>query len=316
MKKVLVSNIMMLAERERFDAEIRGMGYEPIWPDVSQFLDEAACLDWAGEIDGWLAGDDQITRAVLEKAAPRLKVISKWGTGVDSIDRAAAAAIGVPICNSPGAFADAVAEVALGYMLSLRRSLVAVDRAVRGGAWPKPRGLELRGSTLGVIGFGAIGRRIGDFASGFGMRVIYSDPFVDGAVDMRVGDVVVGQAAKATPEALAAEADIVCLACNLTPENRGLVDAAFLAQMRPTALLVNVARGPIVDEPALIAALREGRIAGAGLDVFAIEPVSTSNPLLAMENVVVGSHNANNGAAAVEAVHRNTLANLAEHLEP
>lgn len=296
---VLVSNIMMLKERDRFDAALREMGYVPVWaPDhvsYGQFMDEAQCLALAGQADGWLAGDDRISRAVLQASLPRLKVIAKWGTGLDSIDRAAAADLGIPVLNSPGAFADAVAEVALGLLLMLTRHLGVIDRAIRTGGWPKPRGTELRGATLGMIGLGAIGGRIAELGRAFGMEVIHHDPFVAGSV---------------APLDLAAAADVVCLACALTPQNHHIVNAEFLAAMKPQAILVNVARGPLVDEPALIAALQAGRIAGAALDVFEDEPVTTANPLTAMDNVILSSHNANNGLRAVEAVHANTLKNL------
>lgn len=301
--RVLVSNIMMLKERDRFDAALRGMGYDPVWaPDhasYGQFLSEAQCLSLVGDIDGWLAGDDAISRAVLEAALPRLKVIAKWGTGTDSIDRAAAADLGVPVLNSPGAFADAVAEVAMGLILMLTRHLGAIDRAIRAGGWPKPQGVELRGATLGMIGLGAIGGRIAELGRAFGMGVIHHDPFVAGSVD---------------PQQIAAQSDIVCLACALTPQNRHIVNAGFLAAMKPQAILVNVARGPLVDEAALIAALRAGTIGGAALDVFETEPLPAGHPLAAMDRVVLSSHNANNGLRAVEAVHANTLRNLASVL--
>lgn len=293
--RILVSNIMMLKEKARFDREIKALGYTPVWMDVSQFMDEAACLAAVGDIDGWLAGDDQITRAVLEAARPTLKVIAKWGTGTDSIDKAAAADLGVPVLNSPGAFADAVAECAIGMTLMLTRHLRAIDAAIRTGGWPKPQGVELRGATLGMIGYGAIGRRIAELGQAFGMQVVFHDPFVDGSQ---------------SPAEVAAAADVLCLACALTPDNHHIVNADLLATMKPDALVVNVARGPLVDEAALIAALQAGTLAGAALDVFETEPLAPGNPLLTMENVVLSSHNANNGLRAVEAVHANTLANL------
>ena len=297
--RVLISNIMMLNERPRFDAKLKEMGYEPVWATVSQFLDEAACLELVGEIDGWLAGDDQITRQVLEKALPRLKVIAKWGTGIDSIDRVAAADLGVPIRNAPGAFAHAVAEYAIGLILMANRQLGTVDRAIRAGQWPKPRGRELNGSTLGMIGYGAIGRRIGELGAGFGMTVIHHDPFSKESLSV---------------DEIAGQSDVVCIACALTPENRGMINADFLDKMKASALLCNVARGPIVNEADLIAALQSGAIAGAALDVFEQEPLPTSNPLVAMDNVVLGSHNGNNCIGAVEYVHQVTLDNLAAGL--
>lgn len=301
--RVLVSNVMMLNERARFDRAIRAMGCDPVWaPDLAdyrQFLDERQCLELVEGIDGWLAGDDQITRSVLEKAIPRLKVIAKWGTGLDSIDSAVAAELGVQVFNAPGAFADAVGEVAIGLMLMLTRHLGAIDRSIRAGGWPKPQGVELRGSTLGIVGFGAIGSRIGQFASAFGMDVIYSDPIKSGSI---------------APDDLASKVDILCLACALTPENRHMVDEKFLGRMKSSAFLVNVARGGLIDEAALIGALKRGDLAGAALDVFEEEPLSFENPLRQMENVVLSSHNANNGWRAVEHVHQTTLDNLARGL--
>lgn len=299
--RVLISNVMMIKEKPRFDAALRRSGYEPVWADVSQFMDEAACLAAVGDIDGWLAGDDRISRAVLEAALPRLKVIAKWGTGTDSIDRAAAEDLGVPVLNSPGAFADAVAEVALGLILMLTRHLRAIDADIRTGAWPKPQGRELRGSVLGLIGHGAIGGRIAELGRAFGMQVIFHDPFVAGSIPVRK---------------IVAQADIVCLACAQTAENHHLIDADLLALMKREALVINVARGPLIDEAALIDALRDERIAGAGLDVFEAEPPAPDNPLLVMRNVALSSHNANNGLRAVEAVHESTLNNLDRVLKP
>lgn len=297
--KVLVSNIMMLKERDRFETALRHMGYEPIWADVEQYLSEDACLGLVGEIDGWLAGDDVVTRRVLGAALPRLKVIAKWGTGIDSIDADAAKELGVPVLNAPGAFADAVAECAIGMMLMVRRQLGLIDRKIRNGEWPKPQGRELRGSTLGMIGYGAIGRRVGDFATGLGMNVIFSDPLVEGSHPV---------------EHVAANADILCLACALTPENYHLIDAEMIKRMKPDAILINVARGPLVDTTALVDALKTARLAGAGLDVFEAEPLPAGHDLMNFETVVLSSHNANNGKNAVEAVHAKTLENLASIL--
>lgn len=299
-RRVLVSNIMMLNERARFDAALRAMDCEPIWPEVKQFMDEAQCLSLVGDIDGWLAGDDQITREVLLAALPRLRVIAKWGTGIDSIDLASARELGVPVLNSPGAFAEAVAEVAIGLILMLSRHLGRIDRAIRAGQWPKPRGRELRGATLGLIGHGAIGGRIAELGRAFGMRTIFHDPFQPGSVAL---------------ETIAGEADVLCLACALTAENRHMINAGFLGAMKPGALVVNVARGPLIDEAALVAALQSGRLGGAGLDVFEREPLPADSPLISMDNVVLSSHNANNGGNAVEAVHANTLNNLRRVLD-
>jgi D-3-phosphoglycerate dehydrogenase len=305
--RVLVSNIMMLKERPRFEAAIAEKGWEPVFADVDQFLSEEQCLATAGQYDAWLAGDDRVTRRVIEACLPRLKGIAKWGTGLDSIDLVAARELGLPVHNSPAAFSEAVAEVALGYMLMLTRNLLAVDQGVRSGEWPKPCGLGLYGRICGVIGFGAIGQGIGRRAIGFGMKVIAHDPPLaanGGVTGFEFADL----------DTLLATSDVVCLACNLTPDNKHLINAARLRRMKKDAIVVNVARGPLVDEAALIDALRDGRIAGAGLDVFEVEPLPMQSPLRKLPNVVLGSHNANNLLSAVEHVHTNTMNNLAKIL--
>lgn len=304
MNRVLVSNLMMLKERPRFEEEIIAGGWEPWFIDVDQFLSEERCLELAGHFDGWLAGDDIITRAVLERCLPRLRGIAKWGTGIDSIDLQAAEDLGVPVRNSPGAFSEAVSEVAIGYMLMLSRHLLQVDREVRNGGWPKPMGTGLFGRTCGIIGFGAIGRGIARRARGCGMTTIANDAML--APGQMIEDTNL-----LSMEELIARSDVIALACNLTSESRHLINASRIAAMKPCAIVINVARGPVVDEAALIEGLATGKLGGAGLDVFEIEPLPMDSPLRRFDNVVLGSHNANNLQSAVEHVHANTMANLA-----
>jgi D-3-phosphoglycerate dehydrogenase / 2-oxoglutarate reductase len=307
--QVLVSNIMMLNERDRFDAVLRARGVTPIWPVVNQFMDEAQCLQYAGEVDGWLAGDDQITEAVLKALLPRLKVISKWGTGIDSIDLQAAQNLGVPVCNSPGAFRDAVSEYAIGLLLSATRRLAHTDRLIRQGEWPKGRFLGMTGKTMGVVGYGAIGQGVGQRARGLGMEVIANDPFI-----AQTAALAPDGAALVSFDTLLEQADVICLCCNLTTENYHLINADTLARARDGLILCNVARGGLVDEVALVAALKAGKVAAAALDVFEVEPLASEHPLLSFENVSVSSHNANSTVQAIEYVHENTLRNLWEHL--
>ena len=308
--KVLVSNIMMINERERFDQILRARGVTPIWPEVNQFMDEAQCLEFAGQVDGWMAGDDQITETVLKAFLPRLKVISKWGTGIDSIDLKAAKDLGVPVCNSPGAFRDAVSEYAIGLLLSATRRLARTDRMIRQGEWPKGRFPGMAGKTMGVVGYGAIGQGVGQRARGLGMEVIANDPFMAQTVD-----VAPDGAALVSFETLLEQADVICLCCNQTAENYHLINSDTLARARDGVILCNVARGGLVDENALIAALNAGKVAAAALDVFEVEPLAPDHPLLSFENVSLSSHNANSTVQAIEYVHDNTLKNLWEHLD-
>lgn len=303
--QVLVSNIMMINERERFDKELRKRGATPIWPDVNQFMDEAQCLDLAGSFDGWLAGDDQITKAVLKACLPRLKVISKWGTGIDSIDLDAAKELDVPVCNSPGAFRDAVSEYAIGLLLTATRRLARTDRTIRSGGWPKGRYPGMSGRTMGVIGYGAIGQGVGQRARGLGMRVVAHDPYMTQAPD---GTELLDF------DALLEQADVICLCCNQTADNYHLLNAKAFDRARDGLIVVNVARGGLIDEAAMLSALEAGKIEAAALDVFENEPLPQDHPLLGFDNVVVSSHNANSTVEAIEYVHSNTLENLFKHL--
>lgn len=304
--RVLLTNLMMLAEERRFVGLLAERGVEVVVARPEQFCSEAECMQLVGEIDGWLAGDDKVTASVLDAALPRLKVISKWGTGLDSIDLLAAAERGVPVYNTPAAFRDAVAEVALAFMLELARNTVRNDNEIRQGAWPKARSPGLVDKHLGLVGFGAIGQGIAKRAQAFAMNVSFFDPFYAGAEGEE-------RRCETLPDLLK-DIDYLCLACNMSPENYHIIGAAELALMPQGASVVNVARGPLIDEKALIGALQSGHIGGAGLDVFEVEPLPMDNPLRRLENVVLGSHNANNVVSVVEKVHANTLANLFQAL--
>jgi D-3-phosphoglycerate dehydrogenase / 2-oxoglutarate reductase len=303
--RVLVSNIMMINERDRFDTVLRERGIEAIWPSVNQFMDEKQCLEFAGKVDGWLAGDDRISRTVIEAYLPRLKVISKWGTGIDSIDLVTAKELGVPVCNSPGAFRDAVGEYAIGMLLSASRRIALTDRSIRAGKWPKGRYFGMANGTMGVIGYGAIGQGVGQRARGLGMSVVAYDPFMKEAPDATE---------LLTLAELIARSNAICLCCNLTEQNYHLLDAEAFGAMRDDVIIVNVARGGLIDEEALANALKTGKVGAAALDVFEKEPISPDHPLLTFDNVVISSHNANSTVQAIEVVHNNTLDNLFKHL--
>ncbi|BAM02332.1 NAD(P)-dependent oxidoreductase [Phycisphaera mikurensis] len=293
---VLVTNLVMQRDAPAFAAELDAAGVRLVPHPVKQALGEAELLALFGSrgFDGWIAGDDEVTDAVLAAATPRLRLIAKWGVGLDSFDLDAARRRGVQVRNTPGAFGVAVAEVAVGYLLMLTRHLLAVDAAVRAGGWPKPEGRGLAGSVVGIVGLGAIGRATAARLAGFGCRLLGADPAAEPPAGVEPAPL---------PELLA-QADHVVLCCPLVPATRRLLDAAALAAMKPGATLVNVARGPVVDEPSLHAALAAGRLSGAALDVFAEEPLPRESPLRDLPGVILGSHNANNLAAANAAVNR------------
>ena len=262
-----------------------------------QTLSEEDLIQLVPQFDGWIAGDDPASRSVLTAGARgRLKAVVKWGIGVDAIDRAAATELGVGFANTPGVFGDEVADVALGYVLMLARRLHEVDRSVKEGGWLKPVGISLRGKTLGVIGLGSIGQAIARRGSAFGMRVIGADvvQVEDWAVNWTQGNL----------DEVFSEADFLVLACGLTQENRHLINEETLGRLKPGTFLINVARGPLIDEEALARRLSDGWLGGVALDVFEEEPLPMNSPLRGLQHCIFGSHNGSNTAEAVDRVNR------------
>lgn len=243
--------------------------------------------------DYLVAGLPAVTAATIA-AAPRLRAILKHGAGVDSIDLAAATAAGLPVTSTPAANAQAVAEMALGAIFALSRNVVAGHLSVASGGWDRRRGREIAGSVLGIVGFGQIGRRLARMARGVGMSVIAHDPFPDPAV---AADLGVRLAALAE---VLREADVLSLHLAGGPATARLVDAAALAAMKPSAMLLNFARGSIVDLDALAGALRDGRLAGAAIDAFPVEPPDTAHPIFAAPNVLFSPHSGADTAQSIE----------------
>lgn len=307
---VLMTAPYMVSLVDRFRPVLAHYGIELILPDsLKERYEEADILAVAGQFDGTICGDDRYTPRAIAACAPRLKVISKWGTGIDSIDRQACQMYGIWIGNTPNAFTNAVADTVLGYMLAFVRRLPWMDRSMKAGIWDKIPGATLGERTLGVVGVGRIGKAVLRRASAFGMRllgndIIEVDPhFVS---DYRVEMLPLSE--------LLAYSDFVSINTDLNPTSYHLINANALAMMKPTAVLINASRGPVVDETALVAALENRRIAGAALDVFEFEPLPASSPLLHMDQVLLAPHNANSSPAAWERVHWNTIRNLLEGL--
>lgn len=221
--------------------------------------------------------------AAAMDAAPSLRVISKHGSGTDTIDKAAATQRGIEVVAAAGANAAAVAEQALALLLGCAKSLVTLDARMRDGHWDKSthKSLELDGKTIGLIGLGAIGRRFAAMAHGMNMRVIGHDPYAQN-LPAYIDAVPLQQ--------LWQEADAISLHCPLTDENRGLINADTLAQCRPGVILVNTARGGLVDEGALLAAVRSGQVAAAGLDSFAVEPMTAGHPFQQEPRIILSPH--------------------------
>lgn len=302
---ILITAPYILPVFDRFRGLFDSAGLETIVVDVKERLDEADLLKYAGLVDGTICGDDRYTAAVLEKFSPRLKVISKWGTGIDSIDQQATSALGIKVCNTPGAFIYPVADSVLQYMLLFARRGPWMDQQMKSGLWEKQLSRSLFECTLGVVGVGNIGKAVLRRAKAFGMA-LYGNDIVE--IDPIFIDKV--RVEMTTLEDLLAHSDFVSINCDLNPTSYHLINRDSLAHAKHGAILINTARGPIVDEDALIDALRSGRLAATALDVFEQEPLPLSSPLLKMENVFLAPHNSNSSPAAWEYVHQNTIRNL------
>jgi D-3-phosphoglycerate dehydrogenase len=277
----------MQAELSVHEERITQEGFEILAPALQgqQFAahELAAFMD---DVVGVIAGDDELS-AEFFAASPDLKVLIRWGIGMDSVDHDSAAEHGVVVRNTPGVFGGEVADSAVTYILLLARRHHSIDSAVRSGEWPKVEGISLSGESAGVVGFGDIGRGVVSRLLSFGMTVAVHDPYAERPEGWDV---------EFAPslEDLLSRSRFVVLTCPLTPETHHLIDEEALKLMRSDSFLVNVARGPVVKESALEAALLAGHIAGAGLDVFETEPLPASSPLRDRNNVVLGAHNGSN----------------------
>jgi D-3-phosphoglycerate dehydrogenase len=307
--QILFTAPYMIPFVDRFRPVFEKYDLELIVPDVRERMEEADLLRHAGQFDGAVCGDDRYTERVIQLCAPRLRVISKWGTGIDSIDAEACSRYGVKLCRTLNAFTLPVADTVLGYMLAFARRQPWMDREMKSGKWEKIPGKSLSEYTLGVIGIGNIGKAVTRRARAFGMKVHGTDIVpVDHVFLAETGIEIMNL------KSLLSRSDFISVNCDLNPTSYHLVNRETLACARPGAVLINTARGPIVDEQALIEALQAGRLAGAALDVFEHEPLPLESPLMKMDNVLLAPHNSNSSPAAWERVHWNTIRNLVEGL--
>jgi len=306
--KVLVSAPYMQPVPEKYKQMLEQNGVDIVMAEVNERLSEEELIGLISEMDGVICGDDRFTEHVFA-AAPSLKVVSKWGTGIDSIDRKAADARGIAVKNTPDAFTIPVADTVLGYMLCFARKLPWMDRQMKEGSWDKIPGKSLSESTLGVIGVGNIGKAVLRRAASFGIRLIGNDIKEIPATFLEsVGVRMVSK------DELLRESDFVSINCDLNQTSYHILSEREFSMMEGKPVVINTARGPLIDEPALIEALRNKRISGAALDVFEIEPLPFDSPLRSFDNVMLAPHNSNSSPAAWERVHERTVKNLLEEL--
>lgn len=309
MSTILLSAPYMIPFLDRFQPYFEKYSLDLIIPEVHERLNKDQLLDLAGKFDGTICGDDQYDAEVIAACSPRLKVISKWGTGIDSIDKVAAERSGISIFRTPNAFTIPVADTVMGYILAFARRHPWMDREMKAGKWEKLPGHALSESTLGVIGLGNIGKAVVTRALAFGMQVVGNDIIEIDRDFLDKFDVNM-----CTLEELLSQADYISINCDLNATSYHLINQATLSKMKPNAVVINTARGQVMDEGALVVALKDGLIAGAALDVFEIEPIPPESLLLKMDQVMLAPHNANSSPAAWEHVHWNTLRNLLDGL--
>ncbi len=261
------------------EAQVKEVTYNPTGKPLSS--SEVAAL--LPGVDGFIAGLDAIDRAALEKA-DRLKVISRYGVGVDNVDLEACKEKGIIVTNTPGANSVSVAELALALMLALARQIPEAAQNVQQGKWPRFSGISLEGKTIGILGLGAIGKQLARRLAGFDCRIMAYDPFADTQYAQANGITLAGM------DEVIAASDFLSLHLPLTPETKGMVNEGFLSKMKKGSYLVNTTRGEVVDETAMLRALESGHLRGAGLDAFVVEPPDPANPLLHLPQVVATPH--------------------------
>ncbi|MEL7490833.1 MAG: NAD(P)-dependent oxidoreductase [Pseudomonadota bacterium] len=263
---------------------------------MTQIMTEEELIQTLPAFDGWIIGDDPATDRVVDAGATgALKAAVKWGVGVDNVDFAAFETRDIPITNTPGVFGEEVADVALTYTLGLARETYQIDREIRANnAWPKPSGVSVHGRTVALVGFGDIGAAIARRLIACGASIVVYDPAYRPVSNIDVGTAV-------WPDRLG-EADFLIFACPLNDATRGMFNASILEKLKPGVRVVNVARGPVIAEEALLEALDTGVVHSAALDVFEVEPLPATSRLREFDRCIFGSHNGSNSVDAVRRV--------------
>lgn len=291
--KILIS-ARSFAKAAEAKALLEAAGYTLVFNPHDRPLREQELLALISGASGMIAGLDEVTGAVIAAGKPTLKIIAKHGVGYENIDIVAAQAQGVAVTTTPGANTKSVAELTMALMLAAARRITAMDRSVRQGSWQRLTGYELAGKVLGIIGLGSVGGEVAKRAAAFDMDIIAYDVLPRSDLTQKYGVIY-----KSLPEVLT-EADFLSLHAPSTPATTGIINKTTLAQMKKSAILINTARGDLIEETDLYDALKSGSLAAAGLDTFAHEPPAGSR-LLTLDNIVFTPHA---GATTYEAVRR------------
>jgi len=305
--KILVTPTTFKPDSESPAMEkLRSFASELVFNPTEKPLTEGDLIPLISGCDGCIAGVDFFTAGVIESAG-NLKVISRYGVGVDRVDLAAAKAKNVLVCNTPGANTQAVADLTIGMLLCLARKITILDKKTKEGQWPRSNGIELSGKTIGILGLGAVGKAVAKRASGFSMKILARDPVINREYVESNGIVPVDF------NTLVRKADFLCLHLPLTAETRNIISADVMKTMKKGAIIVNTARGGLIDEAAAYELLVAGHLGGIGLDVYETEPPKKS-PLFDLENVVLTPHTAAHTAEATAAMAEMSVQNLIDVL--
>ena len=307
--KVLITAPYMIRERPKVEKWFEAYGLDITWADVVERLEEDQLLRSIADYDGIICGDDRITKKVLDKAQ-NLKVIVKWGTGIDSIDNEEAKNKRIPVFRTPNAFTDPVADTTLGIMLCFSRNININDQILKDGGWDKPVGFSLFEKTIGIIGFGDIGTAVAKRLYGFNTNILANDIVEKDPKIIKKYDVQM-----VSKDEIFERADFITLHCDLNETSFHILNEKAFALMNRSPVVVNTARGPLIHESALIEALKSKSVSGAGLDVFEDEPLPKDSPLRNMDNVLLAAHNANSSPACWDAVHQNSIKMLVTGLK-
>jgi len=300
MKKVLISAPYMISEfnkiKHNFDE------YDVIIPQVNEKLSETELLNYIEDVEGVICGDDEFTKMVIDKSK-KLKVIVKWGTGIDSIDKEYAELKDIKVMNTPGAFTVPVSETTIGLILSFTRVINENNILMKSNEWSKPKGFTLSELTIGIIGLGKIGSKVAEYLKHFNAKIIYYD------MDKKNNNIAIYKKL----DTLLEKSDIISLHCDLNTTSKHILNEISFNKMKKFPYIINTARGGLINQVDLINALNNNQISGAGLDVFENEP-NIDCELLNMDNVIMLSHNSNNSPKFWNKVHNNSIKMLKENI--
>jgi len=307
--KIVVTCPPMLGMIDNFRSIFEKHDIEITTPEVIQTLTVEELKKLVPQHDGWIIGDDPATREVfIAGKAGKLKAAVKWGIGVDNVDFDACKELEIPIINTPNMFGAEVADIAVGYVIALARETYEIDRSVREAYWPKPRGISLSGKTVALIGYGDIGKSTAQRLIAANMNVIAYDPSIE--TEEEIENVEMAK----WPSRIE-EADFIVVTCSLTPSSKHMLNADVFEKVKKGVRVINVGRGPVIDEKALEEALKSEKVYSAALDVFETEPLPMTSYLRTHPHCVFGSHNASNTADAVERTSHIAIQKLFDFLE-